>query len=111
MPRPKMLPTVIGNGALVPFMDANHKRQVANTVFEMCGGTERLYHEADNDFRWFIETVWVKLMPRGVTTVDTGSSAGSVDDLINRMDRLEKGGEGATIINAQAREVDDATQD
>jgi hypothetical protein len=94
---------------MIPYMDANHKRQIANTVFEMAGGVQRLAYEADKDFRWFIEAVWVKTMPRGVTTVDTGGAAGSVDDLIDRVDSLEKRGDGAQVINGQAREQDDAT--
>jgi hypothetical protein len=105
---PKFPTTPLGPHAMIPFMDANHKRQIANTVFEMAGGVQRLAHEADKDFRWFIESVWVKTMPRGVTAVDSGGGAGSVDDLIDRVDRLENGGAGATIINGQAKEHDDA---
>ncbi len=83
-----MFPVTTAAG-LLPFMDANHKRQTANTVFELCGGTQRLYHEADKDFRWFIETVWVKMMPRGAISVDQSNTAGSVDDLIDRMDKAK----------------------
>lgn len=99
----------IGPHAMIPFMDANHKRQIANTVFEMAGGVQRLAHEADKDFRWFIEAVWVKTMPRGVTTVDTGGGAGSVEDLVDRIDRLESGGADAPVINGHARERNNAT--
>lgn len=108
MSSPKIPTMMTGPHAMIPFMDANHKRAIANTVFEMAGGVARLAHEADKDFRWFIENVWVKTMPRGVTTVDSGGGSGSVDDLVDRLERLENGGTDAVVINGKAREREDA---
>lgn len=98
-------PTVTGAGALIPFMDANRKREIVNIVFENIGGVQRLTHEAEKDPRWFLESFWAKLLPRGTLSTDNGSAAGTVDDLIDKLDRAAN----AKVINGDYEEKKDAT--
>lgn len=96
-------PTIV-QGQLIPFMDAARKREIANIVFESIGGVARLTHIADQDPKWFYENIWCKLLPRGATAVDQGTSAGgTVEDLVDRMDKIESAN-NATVINGTAKE-------
>lgn len=96
-------PTIV-QGQLIPFMDAARKREIANIVFESIGGVARLTHIADQDPKWFYENVWCKLLPRGALATDQGpNQAGSLEDLVDRMDKMEAAN-NATIINGTAKE-------
>lgn len=90
---------------LIPFMDANRKREIVNIVFENIGGVQRLTHEAEKDPKWFLDNFWAKLLPRGTLSTDNGSSAGTVDDLIEKLDRAAN----AKVINGEFTEKDDAS--
>lgn len=92
-------PSCVG-GELAPLMDAKSLRQMATRVFRALGGEERLILEANEDsdsYKWFMEKVFMKSMPRGVE-LEAGVG---VEELLARLDA----GEHATIINGEAKEV------
>lgn len=96
-------PAVTAAGQMIPFMDANRKREIVNIVFENIGGIERFTHEAARDPKWFLETFWAKLLPRGAVNVELNAGAG-MEDLIDKLDAAN-----AKTINGEYTETKDAS--
>lgn len=96
------LPAALPGGTLVPHLSARRRHEIADIVFEMCGGVERLAHEADKNSEsyWtFIEKVWAKGLPRAVATEHSASEG--VEALLEKLDRADKG----TLIGADALDI------
>ncbi len=103
-------PTTLPGGTLLPYMDAQHVRQIATGVFEMLGGAERLHHEANRNpetYRWFVEKVWVKTTPKRV--LNDNAKGSGFDEFVDRLDELERERKAKTI-EARAREIPDASE-
>lgn len=102
------LPIALPGGQLMPHLSAKRRHQVMDTVFEMLGGEERLYHEAnrDRDSFWEFMKMWAKGLPRAVATEHSVNNE-SVEELLKRLDRAEN----ARMINGTAHEVTDVEPD
>lgn len=98
----KTLPAALPGGALLPYMSAQRFNQLAWTTFEAIGGFERLAHEADKDFKWFMEKVFVKAQPKNLN-VDATSSTG-IEGLLAKAKQAQEEG----ILDITPREVADA---
>lgn len=89
----------------MPFMDARARADYARTVFEMLGGPERLYHESNRDadsYKWFIEKVWAKGLPRAVA-VEASTTSEGVEEALKRLNAAEN----ARVINGETSRVHD----
>lgn len=95
------MPTALPGGALVPFMNARRFAEISSTVFEMCGGVERLAHEADKDFKWFMEKVYVKAQPRNI---NMEQSTTGIEELLDKVQKVRDEG----IIDITPRDVEHA---
>lgn len=100
------LPMTLPGGQLMPFMSARRRHEICDTVFEMLGGTERLYHEANRDREsyWDFMKLWQKGLPRAVATEQSTAGAG-VEDMLKRLEAAEN----ARVINGTASEVHDTS--
>ena len=77
-------PSVTPSGMLVPFMSARRRHEICDIVFEMIGGVQRLAHEAERDPKWFYGSLWVKGLPRAVSTEHTVDNG--VESLLDKLD-------------------------
>lgn len=68
---------------------------IVDTVFEMSGGVERLADWADRNYGDFIQSVWVKGLPKAVATEHTVGSG--VEDVLARLEAKEAEAEARTI--------------
>lgn len=99
------LPLTLPGGALMPHMSARRRHEIADVVFEMLGGTERLHHESnrDSDAYWqFITKVWGRGLPRAVAT-EHSVNPESLEELLKKADRLES----MQVIDGTASRVDE----
>lgn len=94
-------PATTPGGMLVPFMSSRRRHEICDIVFEMIGGVQRLAHEAERDPKWFYGSLWVKGLPRAVSTehsVDNG-----VESLLDKLDAAAnaKTIEGAYVVGGK----------
>lgn len=95
-------------GELLPYMRTRDAQRIAHTVFYAIGGEERLIHEADRDYKWYIEKVWTKLLPRAVEA-EHSVNADSVENLLERLEERKKKRvteESGQIIDVEPDECD-----
>lgn len=94
-------PLSLPGGQMMPHMSARRRHEIADTVFEMLGGVERLHHEANRDREsyWdFMKTIWAKGLPRAVASEPTASNE-QVEEMLKRLDQAEN----AQVINGTFR--------
>lgn len=99
-------PSSLPSAALLPHMSARYRHEIADVVFQMTGGVERLVHEVNRtpDAYWtFITKVWAKGLPR-ISHAEIAVSDG-VEDLLEKLDERDRA-ENAKVINGTARPVD-----
>lgn len=98
-------PISLPGGDMIPYLSARHRTEVVDTVFEMNGGTEKLYdwtRKSDANYETFIVKLWGKGMAKAVSHAHTLSD----DSLEARLKKLDAA-ERATTINGTANEVHD----
>lgn len=87
---------------MLPYMSAHRFNQLAWTTFEAIGGFQRLEHEADKDFKWFMEKVFVKAQPKNLNLEATTKSG--IEDLLEKARKAEEEG----ILDITPTQVDHA---
>lgn len=95
------LPIALPGGELVPHMSSRRRHEVCDVVFEMLGGPDRLYTEANksSEAYWEFMKFWGKGLPRAVATEHTVSDG--VEALLDKLDAKER----AVTINADAVDI------
>ena len=97
MARPWSLPASLPSGDLMPYMSARRRHEIADIVFESCGGIERMTAWADRsdaNYETFLTKIWIKGSLRAANPEEQ-ASANDVESLLARLDA----GEHAMIIN------------
>lgn len=92
-----MLPSSLPGNMLMPHLSARKRNETCDVVFEMLGGTDRLYSEANRDREayWEFMKLWSKGLPRAVATEQTPGNG--VEDMLDRLDDLERADKAITI--------------
>lgn len=101
-------PLTLPGGQLMPHMSAKRRHEICDTVFEMLGGVERLYHEANrnNESYWEFMKMWQKGLPRAVATEPTANNE-QVEEMLKRLDASDR----AQVINGASSRVRDDVVD
>ena len=97
MPKP---PIVTPDGQMLQAMGAKHMQQIVLSVFQTCGGEERLAHEANKDFKWFAEQFLTRTMPKNVST-EHSVNLESADALFKRLAERRRAREDAAFLEAR----------
>lgn len=94
MSKPR-LPTVLPSGQMLMHMRARQRHEIFGTAFEMCGGVDRLVHEANKttDGYWELVKHYAKGAAKPVAVEH--SFGESTEDMVDEADRFEN----AKVVN------------
>ena len=103
------LPIAVPGCGLLPHISARLRTEIIDAVFVETGGPERLAgwaNKSDENYGEFIK-IWARGAARH-SNVEVNAGEG-IEKLLERLDERDRQ-EGAKVINAEAREISDASE-